>query len=169
MNKVFLGKNNKPYFVSELEIDKIVHNSEILSNHTMKELDELYKKYFGEYHHTYLRILQEKIKLYDTSDEVNSFLINGNKFWLDKNTRVGLMHLANCSTDNIQLVLGDQVLTIPVDVAKNFLQQLEVYAGQCYLQTQKHLLAIKELKTVEDIINYDYTKGYPEKIIFNEQ
>jgi hypothetical protein len=39
------------------------------------------------------------------------------------------MHLANCSTDNIQLVLGDQILTIPVDAAKNFLQQLEVYAG----------------------------------------
>lgn len=168
MDSIFLGKNNRPYLVSDLEISKIVNNSEILLNYTMKELDSLYRKYFGDYTHEYLTILQKKIKLYDTSDEVNSFLINGNKFWLDKNTRVGLMHLANCSTDNVQLVLGDQILTIPVDVAKNFLQQLEVYAGQCYLQTQKHLLAIKELKTVEDIINYDYTKGYPEKIIFNE-
>jgi hypothetical protein len=52
-------------------------------------------------------VLEGKIKHYDTSDEVNSFLINGNKFWLDKNTRVGLMHLANCSTDSVQLVLGD--------------------------------------------------------------
>ena len=110
--------------------------------------------------------LEQKIKLYDTSIEVNSFLIGENKFWLDKATRVGLMHLANCSTDNIQLVLGEQILTISVDTAKNFLQQLEVYAGQCYLQTQKHLIAIKDLKTIEDIINYDYTKGYPEKIKF---
>ena len=110
--------------------------------------------------------LEQKINLYDTSIEVNSFLIGENKFWLDKATRVGLMHLANCSTDNIQLVLGEQILTIPVNAAKNFLQQLEVYAGQCYLQTQKHLIAIKDLKTIEDIVNYDYTKGYPEKIKF---
>lgn len=115
----------------------------------------------------YLQILEAKIKDYDTSSEVNSFLIGENKFWLDKATRVGLMHLANCSTDSLQLVLGDQVLTIPVDIAKDFLSKLEVYAGQCYLQTQKHLLAIKSLKTVEDVINYDYTKGYPEKITFN--
>jgi hypothetical protein len=31
------------------------------------------------------------------------------------------MHLANCSKDNIQLVLGDKILTIPVDKAKDFL------------------------------------------------
>jgi hypothetical protein len=31
------------------------------------------------------------------------------------------MHLANCSTDNLQLVLNGNILTIPVDVAKNFL------------------------------------------------
>ena len=77
------------------------------------------------------------------------------------------MHLTNCSTDYIELVLGSEVLTIPIDIAKAFLAQLEVYAGKCYLQTQKHLLAIKDLHTIEDIINYDYTKGYPEKITFN--
>lgn len=115
----------------------------------------------------YLQILEAKIRDYDTSLEVNSFLIGESLFWLDKATRVGLMHLANCSSEDLQLVLGDQVLTIPVDIAKAFLTKLEVYAGQCYLQTQKHLLAIKDLKTIEDMINYDYTKGYPEKITFN--
>jgi hypothetical protein len=53
------------------------------------------------------------------------------------------MHLANCSSETIQVVLGDQVLTFPIDFAKNFLAKLEVYAGQCYLQTQKHLIAVK--------------------------
>lgn len=112
--------------------------------------------------------LQKKIEFYDSSSEVNSFIYKGNNYWLDKATRVGLMHLANCSTDNIQLVLEDQILTIPIDIVKNFLQQLEVYAGQCYLQTQKHLIAIKDLKTIEDIINYDYTKGYPDKLNLDE-
>lgn len=164
MRKVFIGKNNKPYDVSELEIGNILKNSELLNSYSMHELDELYKKYFGNYSYVYPYILEAKIKLYDSSSEVNSFLIGNQPFWLDKATRVGLMHLANCSDTDLQLVLGDKILTFPTDFAKTFLAKLEVYAGQCYLQTQKHLIAIKELKTVEDILNYDYTTGYPEKI-----
>ena len=74
-------------------------------------------------------LLEKKIKAYDISNEVNGFIINNSHFWLDKETRVGLMHLVNCSEDNVQLVLGDQILTIPVDAAKVFLSKLEVYAG----------------------------------------
>jgi intergrase/recombinase len=43
------------------------------------------------------KVLINKINEYDTSEKVNSFIIDNNPFWLDKNTRVGLMHLANCS------------------------------------------------------------------------
>ena len=75
------------------------------------------------------------------------------------------MHLANCSTEDVQLVLGDQILTFSPDFIKEFLAKLEVYAGKCYVQTQKHLIAIDSLKTPEEIINYDYTTGYPEKIV----
>lgn len=164
MAKVFIGKNNKPYSIEELDISKILHNTELLSMYSMIELDELYKKYYGNYAYVYPYILEAKIKLYDSSEDVNSFLIGDKSFWLDKSTRVGLMHLANCSSTDLQLVLGDQVLTFPIDFAKDFLAKLEVYAGQCYLQTQKHLINVKELQTIEDILNYDYTTGYPEKI-----
>lgn len=135
---------------------------------SMKEwYDLLYEKDHTVPKSTLNILLEKKINDYDTSENVNGFIINGESFWLDKNTRVGLMHLVNCSKDNVQLVLKDKILTIPIDVAKSFLTQLEVYAGKCYLQTQKHLLAINDLHTIEDIINYDYTKGYPEKINFN--
>lgn len=115
---------------------------------------------------TLYEILLAKINFYDNSEDVNSFIVNGIDFWLDKNTRVGLAHLANCTEGVMQLVLGDTVLEIESSVMKEMLVQLERYAAQCYLQTQKHLLAIKELKTVEDLINYDYTKGYPDKLTF---
>lgn len=164
MEKVFIGKNGQPYAVSELEINNVLKNSEILNMYSMPELHELYTKYYGNYTAVYPYILSEKIKLYDSSDEVNSFFIGEQRMWIDKATRVGLMHLTNCSSDNVQLVLGDKIVTFPVELAKNFLVRLEVYAGQCYLQTQKHLLAVKELNTLEDVINYDYTTGYPEKI-----
>ena len=112
-------------------------------------------------------VLKQQIANYDSSDNVNSFNIGGQKYWLDKSTREGLQQLVNSSNDEVQLVLQDHVLTIPKDIASGFLAQLEVYAGKCYLQTAKHQLAIKELQTVEELINYDYTKGYPEKLTFN--
>ena len=165
MEKVFIGKNNKPYLISELEIVNIIKNPELLSMYSMVELDELYKRYFGNYGYAYKRILLEKIKLYDSSENVNSFLIDGTPYWLDKATRVGLMHLANCSSEDLQLVIGNKILTFPVDFAKDFLARLEIYAGKCYLQTQKHLIIAKELNSIEDIINYDYTTGYPDKVV----
>lgn len=112
-------------------------------------------------------VLKKQISNYDSSDNVNSFVIGGQKYWIDKATRVGLQQLVNSSEDEVSLVLLDQVLTIPKDIASGFLAQLEVYAGKCYLQTAKHQLAIKELQTVDDLISYDYTKGYPEKLTFN--
>lgn len=159
--------NNKSYWIADKDSVTDMLNRKDLTSFPLSIWKQLLEDKYGYSNiSTLITILEKKIKLYDTSIEVNSFLIGENKFWLDKATRVGLMHLANCSTDNIQLVLGEQIFTIPVDTAKNFLQQLEVYAGQCYLQTQKHLIAIKDLKTIEDIINYDYTKGYPEKVKF---
>ena len=166
MDYLVFEYNDNKYYINK-------HNTlqELYKDHIQLPLsvwNEIFIKKWGRcYLYQLVDVLKIKIEQYDVSDEVNSFLINGQKFWLDKATRVGLMHLANCSTDNVQLVLGDQVLTIPVDIAKAFLAQLEVYAGQCYLQTQKHLIAIKNLRTKEEIINYDYTTGYPEKIQFN--
>lgn len=112
-------------------------------------------------------ILKKQISDYDISDNVNSFIIGGQNYWLDKATRVGLQQLVNSSENEVSLVLFDQVLTIPKDSASGLLAQLEVYAGQCYLQTAKHQLAIKELQTIDDLISYDYTKGYPDKLTFN--
>lgn len=33
-----------------------------------------------------------EIKVYDTSEDVNSFSINGESGWIDRNTRVALLH-----------------------------------------------------------------------------
>ena len=120
------------------------------------------------YFNMMLQVLQEEIKFYDKSSNVNGFYYNGKEYWLDKSTRVGLQNLVNSSSDNISLVLGNNIIELEVNKAKEFLSNLEVYAGKCYITTTKHLLATKEFKTIEDIINYDYTSGYPEKITLNE-
>lgn len=114
-----------------------------------------------------LTVLDKKITYYDSSLEVNSFLFSGQNLWLDKATRVGLVNLVNSSTDNVTLALGDQIISVPVEIAKQFLAALEVYAGECYVNTAKHKIAIKNLKTEDEIINYDFTTGYPEKLSIN--
>lgn len=111
-----------------------------------------------------IQVLIALIKAYDTSSNVNGFYYNGKQYWLDKSTRVGLQNLVNSSTEPISLILGDEIIELELDKAKKFLSDLEVYAGKCYVNTNKHLIAIKQLKTLDDIINYDYTIGYPDKI-----
>jgi hypothetical protein len=44
--------------------------------------------------------------------------------------------------------------------------QLECYAADCYNKTTDHQFAIKQLTSIEDVQNYDFTVGYPEKLTF---
>jgi hypothetical protein len=39
-----------------------------------------------------------------------------------------------------------------------------VYTLRCYDNTQKLLFEIQKLKTVEELIKFDYKAGYPEKL-----
>lgn len=114
-----------------------------------------------------IAVLEKCIEYYDTSSEVNSFYYNDKKYWFDKATRVGLWNLVNCSESTVQLVLGDEIIELSVDKAKEFLTQLEQYAAKCFIATKKNLLNIRDLHSVGDIINYDYICNYPEKIVLN--
>ena len=57
---------------------------------------------------------------------------------------------------------------MPVATAKDFLSQLEVDAGKCFVTPTKQLQVRKELRTVEYVVNYDYTSGNTDKITLNE-
>lgn len=165
MAKTFIGKNQKLYSIEELEITNILSNPELLNMFSMNEFDQLYRQYFGYYEPMYKHILIAKIQAYDKSNFINQFIWNGQTYWFDKNTRMGLMNLVNCSTIEVPLVLGDTIINFDPQVLKTFLEQLELYASKCFVQTKQHLLNVQELKTTEEILNYDYSTGYPDKII----
>ena len=109
-------------------------------------------------------VLMAKIEKYDLVD-INEFTYKGEKLWWSKNDRVGLMNLANCTYDEVPIVINDEIVIFDPTALKSLLTKLEVYANQCYVQTKKHKKAAKELSTLEDVINYDYTVGYPNKVI----
>lgn len=63
----------------------ILTNIDILSNYSLKEIDNIYKtNRLGNLEFIYKDILSVQSNLYDKSDNVNSFIYKGNKYWLDK-------------------------------------------------------------------------------------
>lgn len=105
------------------------------------------------------------IEAYDTSSAVNGFILNGQRVWLDKATRVGLMNSTTIAKAMGQptttLWLGDVKLVVECDKAIQLLSALEMYALECFNVTAAHKKAVAEMSTVESVLGYDYTKGYP--------
>lgn len=159
--------NNKYFILNSLSIDTLLIQQDLQSI-TIDEWNQIFTQLYGKTFPKNLRkVLTYKINQYDKSPEINSFIYNNNSYWFDKNTRVGLMNLANCSGESMEIVLGDDIVKISTEKFKKFLQQLEVYAAKCFVNTQKHLNEHKKLNTIEELVDYDYKSGYPEKIILD--
>ena len=111
-----------------------------------------------------------QITAYDTSEAVNSFTLQGKQMWLPKETRVGLVNSITIEKNAGKEVTGlwhDGVrYELPVDTALQMLAALELYALECYNVTAAHKAAVSALESVEDIVAYDYTENYPEKLNF---
>lgn len=112
-----------------------------------------------------LQILKHKIQTNDKSKNINTFTLKGIDYWFDKSTRVSLSYAVSCVENEIEFVLGTKSVILTKEEALKFLNDLEVYAQKCYIITYKHLQNINNLKSVEDIINYEYN-NYPDKINF---
>ncbi len=114
----------------------------------------------------------EKIKEindYDSSDNVNSFTYKGVEMWLDKLTRSGLIMRLNAEKvigkTETTLWFGTMSFTLGIDDGLQLLTLIEVYASACYDNTASHIAAVEALNNIEDVYNYDYTVGYPQKIV----
>lgn len=109
-----------------------------------------------------------EITAYDSSSAVNGFILNGQRVWLDKATRVGLMNSTTIAKGMGQatttLWLGDVKLVVECDKAIQLLSALEMYALECFNVTAAHKKAVAEMGTVEEVLGYDYTAGYPEML-----
>lgn len=105
-------------------------------------------------------------KEYDSSAEVNRFILNNKEVWLDKLTRAVLFNTINLEkskgTDVTTLWFNTMPIKVNVDKALTLLTAVEMYAKKCYDNTQKHYVEINQLETIEDCLAYDITKDYPD-------
>ena len=111
-----------------------------------------------------------EIQLFDKSKDVNSFVFNGKSVWLDKSTRVGLFNSISIEKKagkaDTALWLNGVKYVVPISDALSMLNEIELYALDCYNVTQSHIAAVGALHTIEEIENYDYKTGYPAKLSF---
>lgn len=110
------------------------------------------------------------INQYDSSSEVNEFTVNDIPMWLDKATRVGLKlrfetEIEDGETETT-LWYNGVAFPLEINMAVKMLHAIEKYASRCYDNTQRHIGCVKQLENIEDIQNYDYRNGYPEKLHF---
>ena len=113
----------------------------------------------------------EEIEIYDQSEAVNSFTIGNLSMWLTVSERqqIATQISANEAIGREEMTkwFHGAEFTFPIATWKQMLVAIEVYAGDALNVTEAHKAAVNALNNVEDVDNYDYMTGYPEKLHFN--
>ena len=138
----------------------------------------LWKQYRTE--RDLLAVKKEKeaeILAYDSSPAVNSFEIRkgGVKvtdYWIDRDLRTSLEgDVIACSSvsDTYRFDIREMGITLELNCNK-FLEALAVlrrYAYTAFNVTSSHIAAVKALSAEAEVNAYDYTAGYPQKLVFD--
>lgn len=103
---------------------------------------------------------------YDASAEIRTFYVNGVAAWISPNKRNNLKSACESFKKDGVTSVPFMGLTIPIDTALEMISQIESYAGATTIITDNHIAAIAALTTVEDVLTYDFTTGYPQKLSF---
>lgn len=113
----------------------------------------------------------DEIEAYNKSTAVDSFLLNGESHWLDFNLRdrvfQGNERLKLMGRTDTTLWLDGMCIELPIEHAQMLIANIEAYAKDCYNVTERHKAEVKALKTYDEVMAYDITAGYPEKIELN--
>lgn len=107
---------------------------------------------------------------FDKSNDVNSFIINGKTAWIDRETRTSINYstsiIKNSGQETTDLWLDETCYVINCDLLLQLFSQLEMYAKRCYSITAQHRANILNIDNLEELNNYDFTTGYPDKLSF---
>lgn len=112
----------------------------------------------------------EQIDNYDASPNVEEFTINGNPMWLGHELRQQIRTSTEAyealGYENMTKVFNGVEFTFPIEQWRQMLNALEVYAAEALNATERHKNNINMMDNIQDVIDYDYTTGYPMKLAF---
>ena len=111
-----------------------------------------------------------QIEAYDKSPAVNSFSLGTISMWLtvDERQQLATQISANeaVGRKSMSKWFGGQEFSFPIEAWRQMLVALEVYAGDALNITESHKAAVNALDDTDEVIAYDITEGYPEKLVF---
>lgn len=109
-----------------------------------------------------------EIEAYDKSDAVNNFILDGIPLWLPQEVRISVMNSTNVRKQlgltDTTLWLNGMKLVLPCDLVLGLLAKIENYALLAFDTTEEHKANVRRLTTIEEVEQYDYKRGYPEKL-----
>lgn len=158
-DKVLHRKGTKDYFRKAYIIEgDSVDNYEEVDDYPSEELEQVREAKIAE------------IDAYDKSKNVNWFYVNGVGMWYDAPKRTTIRNLVESSIkegrETTTLWTEEPIipLEVPCEMALVLLAKLEVYAGDCLANTQKHKSEVMAMQSISEIEAYDFTVGYPEML-----
>lgn len=111
------------------------------------------------------------LEAYDNSIKVNGFYVGEQLTWIDRDTRntykASIEAAELLSETSIIVPILGMILNIPIEKGKLALAKIQRYADACAIVTAQHKMAISQMGTEEEIMGYDFTLGYPDKLVFN--
>lgn len=112
----------------------------------------------------------QEITNYDTSKNVNEFFVDGLSLWIPRETRVSLQNsteiLIKNGVETVTLWQDTMKFVLPCNILLQMLDAIEIYALGCFNVTAEHKANVAKLENRDDVENYDFTIGYPEKLKF---
>ena len=111
-------------------------------------------------------ILASQVVERDSSSSVNVFFMSGwGAMWLDREMRMVVQRRLEAEKaigkKVTTLWYGEEMFELEVEKALSMINQLEIYASECYDATQKHLKRISQIETIDQALSYDIKQGYP--------
>lgn len=111
-----------------------------------------------------------EIDAYNSSSAVDGFTVGGMEMWIGFEERQRIRTSVECyramGKDTMEKWFNGQKFEFPLDIWEQMLNALGVYASEALNATERHKMAVRTLKSVEEVEAYDHTQGYPKKCAF---
>lgn len=113
-----------------------------------------------------------QIETYDASPSVEQFTINGTPMWLNHEVRQQIKTSVEAyiatGKESVTKIFDGIEYTFPCETWLQMLAALEVYAAEALNATERHKINVGKMNNIQDVIDYDYTTGYPLQLVFGE-
>lgn len=108
---------------------------------------------------------------YDESTYVNGFILGGVELWKDRDDRTALERAVDkweAAGHDTYVLCDDAIgeIEIPISTMRQIFSEVELYAIKCMQVTFEHKQAVKQLQSINELMVYPYTSGYPDKPVF---